>query len=325
MVTKEQGFLSRIKDSFLLFVKNFLGISLYYIIFVIISGITLSLLGNYIFSIAFKFVNVNKDVGIDANTYINIGYFAIIYGFIALSIAILKIPFYISLVKNIENSFNGELVNKNTNLKYGFTSIGKIFNTYWYIFKYVVLIPSLILIIGLLVVFVDQFIGTLIIILSLIVFIYFAIFRGLRSFLSLIYAIVYNDFSNDNFKKSIFLTKNNIGSIFWNIIGLAIFFWFIGFIISKFINLSTFDMSSIYSIIGDIYLNKETINMSQKMTELVTLLTPETKITLIGLSKSIISIIKDSLFYIFGLIFYFLLMKKFEQRLGINQTDTIKN
>jgi hypothetical protein len=325
MVTKEQGFLSRIKESFLLFVKNFLGISLYYVIFVIISWITLSLLWNFIFSIAFKFVSVNKDAWIDANSYVNMWYFAIIYWFIALSVAILKIPFYISLVKNIENSFNWELVNKNANLKYWFTSIWKIFNTYWYIFKYVVLIPSLLLIIGLLVIFVDQGIWVLIIILSLLVFIYFSIFRWLRSFLSLIYAIVYNDFSNDNFKKSILLTKNKIWSIFWNIIWLSIFFWFIWFIISKFINLSTFDMSSIYSIIWDIYLQKDTVNISQKMTELLTLLTPETKITIIWLSKSIISIIKDSLFYIFGLIFYFLLMKKFEKILDINQTDTIKN
>lgn len=251
-------------------------------------------------------------------------YFAIIYWFIALSVVILKIPFYISLVKSINDSFNWELINKNTNLMYWFKSIWKIFNTYWYIFKYVMLIPSSILIMWLLVTFVDQFIWTLIIILSLLVFIYFAIFRWLRSFLSLIYAIIYNEFSSENFKKSIELTKNNIWSIFWNIIWLSIFFWFLWFIISKFINFSTFDMSSIYSIIWDIYLHKETINLSEKMTELITLLTPETKITIIGLSKNIISIIKDSLFYIFGLIFYFLLMKKFEQRLDVNQSDIIK-
>ncbi len=325
MTNTEQGFLVRIKQSFLLFAKNFFGISLYYIIFIIISWITLSLLWKYIFSIAFKFVNVNKDVGIDANSYINIWYFAIIYWFIALSVVILKIPFYISLIKNIENSYNWELVNKNSNLKYWFASILKIFNTYWYIFKYVVLIPSLVLIVWLLVFFVDQGIWAILVILALIIFVYFAIFRWLRSFFSLMYAIIHNEFSNDNFKKSIFLTKNKIWTIFWNIIWLAIFFWFLLFIISKFINFSTFDMDSIYSTIWDIYLHKETININEKMTELVKLLTPETKITVIWLSKSIISIIKDSLFYIFGLIFYFLLLKQFEQEVDKSQNNTVKN
>jgi len=324
MVTKEQGFLSRIGESFILFAKNFLGISLYYVIFVLISWIIISLLWKYIFSIAFKFVNVNKDVGIDANSYINMWYFAIIYGFIALSIAILKIPFYISLVKSINDSFNWKLVSKNANLLYWFVSIWKIFNTYRYIFKYVALIPSLILIVWLLVIFVDKVIWAILIIWALIIFVYFTIFRWLRSFLSLIYAVVHDDFSSDNFKKSIFLTKDNIGSIFWNIIGLFIFFGVLWYIISRFINLSTFDMDSIYSIIEDIYLHKETINISQKITELLTLLTPETKITVIWLTKSIISMIKDSLFYIFGLIFYLLLMKRFEQSLDKNQSNIIE-
>lgn len=323
-------FTERFKQSFLLIKKDFLWIVLYYLIFALIASISLSFVWNLIFSIAMKFANVDKSIWFDSNSYINMWYFAVIYWFITFSVMVLKIPFYISLIKNISDSYKWEIINKSLNLKYWFLSIWKIFNTYWYIFKYIALIPSVLLIVWLLVIFADSVIWLIIIVLSLFIFIYFSIFRWLRAYFSLFYAITNNDYSENSFKNSINLTKNNLWTIFLNILWFVIIFWIIWFIISKFINLSSFNTDAIYNFIYDVYINKNTDNIQEKVNVLISSLTPTNWSMIIWFFKNIIATLKDTLFYIFWLIFYFLLMKRFEIDKWIvkntdNLTEVIEN
>lgn len=312
MIVPEQTFFARIKQTFSLLKKDFLWIVLYYLIFTLIASVLLSMLWGFIFSIAMKFANVDTSVWLDTNSYINMWYFAIIYWFIAFCVIVLKIPFYISLVKNISDSFKWVVIDMSWNLKYWFSSIWKIFNTYWYIFKYIALIPSLLLIVWLLVLFVNSIIWLIVVVLSMIIFVYFSIFRWLRAYFSLMFAVSNTDYSEKNFKDSISLTKGKIWIVFINIVWLVIILWIIWLIISQFINLSTFDTDAIYNFAYDVYINKNTADLQSKINALVSTLTPTNASLVTWFFKNVVGSFKDALFYIFWLVFYFLLMKKFE-------------
>lgn len=323
MIISEQSFLWRLKQAFFIFIKNF-DISIYYLLFAIISASILSLFWWYIFFLASKTVNLKSAIWIDTNSYINMWYFWIIYSIISISVLILKIPFYISLVKNISDTYKWDNFQKNENLKFSFSRIWKIFNTYWYIFKYVALIPSLILIVWLLIVFVDFIVWLIIVAFSIILFIYFAIFRWLRSFASLMYAIQYDDFSEESFKKSIWITKYNVWTIFWHYVLIYIIFWFIGYIISKGFNIWVTKDDTFSSIITEIYNNKENVLVIQeKLNTLMTQLSQSQ--TTIWFLKKILDFSIDSIKYVFWVIFYFLLMKKFENESNNNNLKKTVN
>lgn len=312
MIISEQSFSGRLKQAFIIFIKN-IDISIYYLLFAIISASTLSLLWWYIFVLASKSVNLKSALWIDTSSYINMWYFWIIYFIISISVLILKIPFYISLVKNISDTYKWENFQKNENLKFSFSRIWKIFNTYWYIFKYVALIPSLLLIVWLLTVFIDITVWLIIVVFSIILFIYFAIFRWLRSFASLMYAIEYDDFSEENFKKSIWITKYNVWTIFWNYVWIFIIFWFVGYLISKGFNIWVTKDDSFSSIITEIYNNKDNaLIIQEKLNALINQMTQTESQMIVWFLKKLLNSSIDSILYVFGVIFYFLLMKKFE-------------
>lgn len=328
MIISEQSFSGRLKQAFIIFIKNF-DISIYYLLFAIISASVLSLFWGYIFFLASKSVNLKSVLWIDTSSYINMWYFWIIYSIISISVLILKIPFYISLVKNISDTYKWDNFQKNENLKFSFSRIWKIFNTYWYIFKYVALIPSLLLIFWLLIVFIDIKVWLIIVAFSIILFIYFAVFRWLRSFASLMYAIQYDDFSEDSFKKSIWITKYNVWTIFWNYVWIFIIFWFVTYIISKGFNIWVTKDDIFSSIITEIYNNKENSWITKEklnaLMEQITKAQSQSTLTqsqmIIGFLKKSFNSLIDSMLYVFWVIFYFLLMKKFEN----DQYDKNKN
>ncbi|MDD3302576.1 MAG: hypothetical protein PHN31_03395 [Candidatus Gracilibacteria bacterium] len=280
-------------------------ISLYYVLFLIVSGIILFIFGNYLTSLAFKFVNFSSVAGIDANSYINVGYFGIIYFFISISVIFLKLVFYISFIRNINDYSNINTLDINMNLKYGFLNLFKVFNTYVYIFNYVFLIPFLVLIFGLILLFINQLIGGLVLFFTLFIFLYFFIFRGLRSFLSIIHAIENDNYSKENFDKSLIVTRGNVGNIFLNLM----FFYVLTSILSGLIFSFLDNNSSLYTIIYDIYNNKS--NLVKIQSELANLKSSFDMSTWILLHKCL-KIVYDSIFSTIGIIFYYLLLKNYE-------------
>ncbi|NDK09049.1 hypothetical protein EOM39_07475 [Candidatus Gracilibacteria bacterium] len=319
MIIIEKSFFGRLKQTLIIFTTN-VNITIYYLLFSIISVFVLSLLGSYIFSLSYKFLDIKNGSGIDINSYVNMGYFGVIYSIISLSVAILKFPFYISFVKNISDAYKGNNFDKIENLKFGFARIFKILNTYRYIFKYVALIPCLLLIVGLLIIFVDHIVGILIVAFSIFLFIYFAIFRGLRSFSSLMYAVFYDDFSKDSFKKSIEITKYKVGTVFWNYVGIFIVAWFVTYLVNKGINIFIPDNDIISKVINEV---SDNINNLQNIQESIVKIVNEwikSSSSQMGLGyiKKFIDSVVTNLLYVFGVIFYFLLMKRFENEKEVN-------
>jgi hypothetical protein len=310
MIIPEISFSWRIKQSFILLVSN-INIIIYYLLFAIVSTALLSILWWYIFFLASKFVEFKKGTWIDVNSYINMWYYWIIYFIISISVLILKMPFYISLVKNISDLYKWKSFDKKENLKHGFTRIWKILNTYRYIFKYVALIPCLILIVWMLVVFVDYIVWFIIIWLAILLFIYFAIFRWLRTFASLMYAASYDEFTEDNFKRSIEITKYKVWTVFWNYVGIFILFWLVTFIVTKWFNIIVPENNSISAIISEIYNNKDNLT-DEKLQTILSSINPTNSGMFYSSIRKLYDSTLTSFLYVYWVIFYFLLMKRFE-------------
>lgn len=180
------------------------------------------------------------------------------------------------------------------------------------------LIPCLILIVWLILVFVDQLVWIFVTAFSVLMFVYFGIFRWLRSYLSLIYAVSYDDFSDDNFKKSISLTKNNVWTIFINILVLVIVFAIIWALFASILASIFPDNNNFSSIIYDIYQNRNNLwNIQNELNSLIQQMTPTTASMITWFIKNIINEAYSWIVYIIWLIFYFLLMKSMEQETDI--------
>ena len=88
-----------------------------------------------------------ENLNIDTSIYINLIYIGIIFMIVFLTLLIIHIPFYVSLILNIKQLYNGETITYKDNFFIALKNIKKIFYTYRYIFKYVWLIPSLLIIV----------------------------------------------------------------------------------------------------------------------------------------------------------------------------------
>ncbi|MCD5380631.1 glycerophosphoryl diester phosphodiesterase membrane domain-containing protein, partial [Candidatus Gracilibacteria bacterium] len=149
-----------------------------------------------------------------------------------LAYLILYIPFLLGLLKSISQAYNGEKPDYKSNLKYGFSNLGNSFKTYWYIFAYVALIPALLFIIGGISVGygmkyeteIFTNIGGIIVGISLIIFLVFSIYRGTKAAFGLQSAVDSNNYSLENFKQSVKITKEK----FWRILGNFMLVGFIG-------------------------------------------------------------------------------------------------
>ncbi len=233
MNTPKKNFLDRIEQSFILIKWNFLNIWISYIIFSIVSSLALYTITTLIISTALAFAWMDKELWLNTNLYIKLAYFAIVYTLVIISFVIIKIPFLTSLIKNINETYNWINFNYMDNLKYWFKNIWNMFRVYWYIFKYILLLPSLILILWLTIFLWDKMIWWFIILASIIIWTYFMIIRWLKSYFSLNYAITTNDYTEENFKKSLSLSSNKLLRIFWNSIWIAIIIALVAWIISK--------------------------------------------------------------------------------------------
>jgi len=103
--------------------------------------------------------------------------------------------------------------------------------TYWYIFAYIALIPSFIFIIWWLLFNASYYIWNydllkqlwiVMIIVSVILFIFFAIYRWTKSKFALYSAVNDDAFTKENFHYSIIITNNNWWRIVWNYLLLGI-------------------------------------------------------------------------------------------------------
>lgn len=259
-IAKEQIF-DRFEQSFQIFFKNFFALTLplflYNFLFI---GVVWVLLFAFVlvkfwagFAWFQELWNMNLSSFYDPlmMLFITIGIvFFIVY-------LLWNIPLVLWTLRSSHQAIYGQEVTVMKNLAWWVKSIFQSFKTYWYIFRYVYLIPAILFIvwgfcmIGFQIYNISELesIAILLIILSLVLFLSFAIYRGLKTTFSIFYAVDKQSFTDDNFNKSVKITDDNWWRIWWNFIVVWFvvgFIWSIlGLIISIFIP-SWFDFESLF-------------------------------------------------------------------------------
>ena len=234
MLEAKENFLDRVEQSFILFKENIIPLSIPYIVFNIISIVLLPLIFTTIIG---NFISLDQltwgewqNLGIIIPLWVSI---AIIFGLIYI---VTLIPIQIGLFTGIKQAIYWETITPKENILYGFSHLSElIFKTYWYIFAYVLLIPSIIFITwGLSMIFwlsqnrnfawFFSIIGYILISISIIVGIIFMIYRGLRVKFAIITAVHKNNYSKENFEYSLKISQNKWWRIFWNLFWI----WILG-------------------------------------------------------------------------------------------------
>ncbi len=229
----------RIEDSFtILFksIRNFFSLVWPIFIYKLVFGI---FIWNFISYVLLWNVN-SISTDIFSSPYYIIIFFLLIIWFI-LYITFL-VWFILAIIKSIQDLLDNKNINYKKNLKYGFDSIIPSFNTYWYIFEYIVIIPFYIIsawgFLFILWSFIHNWIFSSywlkILFFWFFVLFVFMIYRWVKINFSIVSAVDENSYTKTNFKKSVFVTNNNWWRIVWNFILLSILlsiiFWIIWFV-----------------------------------------------------------------------------------------------
>lgn len=234
--------LDRIEQSFIVFKDNF--IVLFFTIF-IYNFITFIIW--FIFYINF----IKRLFSIIINNNINFLdiffnwefiYLFTLWFFIFIIILILYIPIFLSLLKSIKDIIKWKEVDVYSNINYWFKNLLNSFKTYWYIFVYVALIPSLIFItwwILLNIWFYSWNLNILknlwifLMIFSVLLFICFYVYKWLKSKFSLYSAVNNDSYTKDDFQLTLSYTNNNWLRILWNFILVWLILWLLTWLISS--------------------------------------------------------------------------------------------
>lgn len=153
---------------------------------------------------------------------------------------LLYIPILLWLTKSIKQAINWDNITAKDNIVYWFKNINNSFKTYWYIFAYVALIPSIIFILGWIMfnssfflwapdylkMLWGWFMG-----ISFILFLVYAIYRWYRSTFSMYSAVNNDSFTKDDFLKTLSYTDNKWWRIFWNFLLLWLIVWILSSVI----------------------------------------------------------------------------------------------
>jgi hypothetical protein len=154
---------------------------------------------------------------------------------------LLYIPVILWLTKSIKQAINWDKITQKENIIYWFKNLNNSFKTYWYIFAYVALIPSILFIIWWLffnmwyyLKDLDLFksIWILFMVLWWIIFAVFSIYRWIKSTFALYSAVNNESFTKQDFTKSLEITKNNWWRMIWNFLLIWLIIWLLSSLIS---------------------------------------------------------------------------------------------
>lgn len=328
MLIPKEKMMDRIEQSFVLFKNNFFKIFLPFFLY------------NFVYFLIWYFSYINASVFI-SNQFLDSTAIPDLFSLlnntssvIFISIAtiffllylLLYIPLYISLIKSIKDWFESNSIDIKKNLYYWFTRTLKSFTTYYFIFIYVLWIPALLFItwwvlfnltffLELEVVFRD--ISIWLMIFSLILFIFFSIYRGLKSRFWLISAIDQDSYGKDNFKKSVHFTKGNWTRMLWNIFFVWLIVWLVKTILTSITSLlsvlkpsSLFDYISVEDITS--IANWWNINEVVKVEDIKMFFEWIWKFELLWFIQSIINVWINTIWLIFTTVFLYILFKRIE-------------
>ncbi|MDD5770212.1 MAG: hypothetical protein PHE25_04525, partial [Candidatus Gracilibacteria bacterium] len=265
----------------------------------------------------------------DTKNILSYGNYVLIsaFSFLILAYLFLQIGFILGLYKTIIDIDNGKEVDLKSNYKYGFLNIFESFKTYYYIFIYVYGIPALIFIIaGIYFIYIQM--GNIVIggfqnqmwnfiwvgIMLFLGFMIYIIYRSNKSIFAILSAVSEDDFSKENFKKSVSLTNGNWWRIFGNFLLVGIIFSLFSGIISSITPSDSFG-------IGDI----------TKLTNIQNGISKEDVLSLFENFKngfmslnSIIGLIISKIIEIFSILFVSVFTYIFYKRLQEEQSNNIE-
>jgi len=233
-----------------------------------------------------------------------------IWTILFISYLLLYIPIFLGLIKSIKQAYEWDNITVYDNIIYWFSRIIKSFNTYWYMFVYVALIPALIFIIWWIIFIIwyhfdnsKFFIWIWSFIMSIwsILFILFALFRWIKASFSLYSAVNNDNFKKENFLNSVSITDDNWWRILWNF-----------FLVWLIISLISWLFSWIFSAVSYSWIDFESIKSIEDIAEIAKNFTPTTQI----LSWFINNIIK-TIGAVFVIIFTYIFFIRLENESNI--------
>lgn len=234
--------LDRIWQSFKLLKNNFLWLFLPFFLYNFVSIVIAWTISKYYTMSSFSWMDDMK--GLDLFEFLN-NSSIVIWITVWITLYIIYLIFYVVVLlwflKSLKQVVNWKKISILDNLKYWVINFSNSMKTYWHIFAYIALIPSILFIVWWILFNLPYFISGLdfiksiwgaIIVLSLIIFIIFAIYRWLKSTFSLYSAVNDDSFTKENFTFSIKITDYNWMRIFWNFLLIWIIISIISSIIS---------------------------------------------------------------------------------------------
>ena len=235
---------------------------------------------------------------------------------------IFYIPFVLATIKWIKNAYNWEDIDVKKNIFYWFKSILKSFQTYWYIFAYVALIPAIIWIIWWILAIYgmsynnDNYttIWAITAGIALILFIFFSIYRWMKSNFALYSAIDKEQYTKDNFKNSVGITDKK----WWRIFGNILLTWIIVSLVTWVIQSWIKSFDSWFSI----WAWADTISELKENPEAIFKLADEILATYSPITNFILNTLQgfiNSVMTVFIMIFIYILYKRLEIESSISE------
>lgn len=324
MKAKEQVF-DRIEQSFSIFKDNFLWLFLPLFLYTTFTAVIFQNVSKYYWiNFIQKIIsNYDKDnlaglLHYDSQAIIWLYVFVILF----VLYLTLYIPFLIATIKWIKQAYNWEKINCKENIVYWFKNLFESFQTYWFSFAYVALIPSIIWIIWWILFIYWNYSWNssiesswwAISIFALVLFIFFAIYRWIKASFYMSSAIDKNEFTKDNFNFSVKVTNNNWWRIFWNFLLIWIIISMISSILYQIIwlNWSSFDYSSLMNI----WKNAKPEEIMNTANQTLNSYSPT-----VNLITSILENIVNTIWNVFILIFTYILFKRLEIENGAEITE----
>ena len=245
MINPKEWVFDRIEQSFNILVKNkdnFLKLVLPFFTYKLVFTI---LIWNFISFWLLWNLDLQKTDIFSSPYYLIIFFFTIFWFFLYL---IFIIWFFLYTIKSVKDIYEWKTIDLKSNLKYGVDSIIPSFNTYWYIFAYIAIIPSIFIIIWWLLVIFWINLWWFIMWFWFLLLLVFMVYRWVETSFSLFSAVDYNHFTKSNFKTSIKITNWNWWRIVGNFLLLSIFFSIIFWIIDSIFSLFSTDIFDIVDI-----------------------------------------------------------------------------
>ncbi len=284
----KEGVLDRFSQSIELYGKNFIKLTLPFIIY---NAIMLLAVMWAIITILATLTGGNEPTTAMAILVI----LAIIV--VLLVYLVFSVPVFACTFRSIKNAANGETIDLKANFSYGMKNFWGVIKMYWFVFMYVVLVPFIITLIGFIMIIAGIEAGSFVVVIGGVMQLIFLFYRGLKTSFSVVDSIDTDNYTKENFDKKLSLTNGKL----WRVIGnyfvygilVGIIMWVVGM------------------ITGSIWTNPSIVDIDFKDLRSFIVYTQSYNF-FAGLVGDIIELVISSILTVFGMAFVYIFYKRLE-------------